>query len=146
MMWTTLGSRNWGPWGALDELQREMDLLFGGFGGTRGRGEFPGLNIWTSEDDAVVRAELPGINLEDLDLSVQDDTVTIRSRRQEEKLQKGEQYLRRERGRGEFTRTVALPFRVESDQAKAAYLNGILEIRLPRAEADKPRKIEITAS
>jgi HSP20 family protein len=128
-------------------MQREMDRLFNTFYGNRSRLQaapsFPAMNVWTNQDGAVLTAELPGINPEDIDISVVGETLTLTGARQPEELPEGEKYHRRERGYGKFTRTFQLPFPVEADKVNAVFEKGVLHISLPRAEADKPRKISI---
>jgi HSP20 family protein len=104
---------------------------------------FPALNIWSNEDELIVTAEVPGINPEDLDISVVGDNLTLKGERRSEELEEGARYHRQERGYGSFSRTVQLPFPVDIEKVNAKFTNGVLEIGLPRAEADKPRKIAV---
>ena len=135
--------RGWNPWAELDQFDRDISRLFGSVP-TAGRApEFPAVNIWTGSDSAVMRAEIPGIDPDKLDVSVQNDTVTLRGSRKREDTGEGETYLRQERQYGEFVRSFTIPFEVDAEKVTATYGNGILELRLPRSEADKPRKIEI---
>ena len=106
---------------------------------------YPAMNVWTDQDGAVITAELPGVNPEDIDISVQNDTLTLRGNRAPDEVQEGGTYHRRERGSGSFTRSFQLPFQVASDQVEASYAKGVLSITLPRAEADKPKTIAIKA-
>jgi HSP20 family protein len=101
------------------------------------------MNVWAYEDGAVVTAELPGVNTEDIDISVVGDTLTLTGSRQPDELKEDETYHRRERGYGRFTRAFQLPFQVEADKVEAIFEQGVLHISLPRAEADKPKKIAI---
>ena len=105
--------------------------------------EFPATNVWVSEDHAVVTTEIPGIDPSALETSVIRDSLTLRGVRQAEALKEGESYHRRERWSGQFTKTLEMPFAVESDKVEARFSKGILYISLPRAEADKPRKISV---
>jgi HSP20 family protein len=106
---------------------------------------YPAMNVWTNEDGAAITAELPGVNPEDIDISVVGDTLTLSGNRQPEELGDGDTYHRRERGYGQFTRTFQLPFPVEVDQTEAVFEKGVLHLSLPRAEADKPKKISVKA-
>ncbi|MCB0212841.1 MAG: Hsp20/alpha crystallin family protein, partial [Anaerolineae bacterium] len=90
--------------------------------------------------------ELPGVNPEDIDISVVGETLKLTGSRQPEELGEGSRYHRRERGFGKFTRTFQLPFAVEADQVEAVFDKGILHISLPRAEAEKPKKITVKAA
>ena len=107
--------------------------------------EYPLVNVWASENGAIVRAEVPGIAPEDVDISLVHDTLTIRGSRKPEELKEGEARHRRERGFGEFTRSLQLPFGVEGDKVEAKFANGVLQITLPRAEAEKPRRISVVS-
>jgi HSP20 family protein len=101
------------------------------------------MNVWTNEESAVITAELPGVNSEEIDISVVGDTLTLSGNRQLEELGEGDKYHRRERSYGKFTRTFELPFLVEADKVEAVFEKGVLHISLPRAEADKPKKIAV---
>lgn len=107
---------------------------------------YPAMNVWANEDSALVTAELPGVNADDLEIALMDDTLTVSGKRQTEGLEDGERLHRRERVYGEFTRTFQLPFTVEADSVEAAFEKGVLNIVLPRAEADKPKKITVQAA
>ncbi|MBM4315661.1 MAG: Hsp20/alpha crystallin family protein, partial [Deltaproteobacteria bacterium] len=98
---------------------------------------------WVGEGDVIVTAELPGMDTGNTDISVVGDTLTISGSRKAEPLKEGESYHRQERSHGQFKRTLQLPFRVEADKVEAKYEKGILRLTLPRAEADKPRKISV---
>lgn len=134
------------PWQEMERLRREMNTLFDrSFAGREERVApgYPSLNVWTSEDGAVVTAELPGVNPEDIDISVEGDTLSLSGSRQPEALQEGGTYHRRERRAGRFSRAFRLPFQVEADKVEAVFEKGVLHISLPRAEDEKPRRIAI---
>lgn len=103
----------------------------------------PAVNVSVSEDDVVVSAELPGLDADDLDLTVVRDSVTIRGERKADDLPEGESWLRRERPTGAFERTVTLPFEVDSQSAEATFENGVLRLVLHRPEELKPRKVAV---
>ncbi len=107
-------------------------------------GDFPAVNVWTSPDQALVTTEIPGVDAASIDVSVAEKTLTIRGSRGPEEVREGESFHRRERWHGQFTKAVDLPFSVETDKVTAQFAGGILFVSLPRAEAEKPRKIEIT--
>jgi HSP20 family protein len=138
----------WSPWREMARLQRDMNRLFAqmptGFAADVAP-TFPAMNVWTDEDGAVVTVELPGVAPDGIDVSVVGDTLTLKGSRQPDELEEGETYHRRERRYGVFTRTFQLPFQVEPDQVEANFGNGVLQISLPRAEQDKPRKIAVKA-
>ncbi len=104
---------------------------------------YPALNIWTNADEAVVLAEVPGVDPSAFDITVVGKSLTMRAERPQVELKEGEKFLRQERGFGAFSRTVELPFAVDSNKVDAQYKLGVLKVRLPRAEQDKPRKITI---
>jgi len=104
---------------------------------------FPLVDVWTSQEGAVVTAEIPGVAPEDLDVSVLADTLTIRGKRAQPELDEREGYVRQERFTGEFVRTVQLPFPVNPDQVKATHKHGVLTIELTRPAEDRPRRITI---
>ena len=133
----------WDPFAELSHLQRAMNRLFetpNGMGYAQ-----PTVNLYANEEQAAVTAELPGVDPEKLNISVNEDILTISGSRQAPAEGEDITWHRRERGWGEFTRTVELPFRVDADKVKARLKNGILRIALPRADADKPKKIAIEA-
>jgi HSP20 family protein len=114
--------------------------------GGRTAPSYPAINVWTNEDGAVVTAEMPGVNPENIDISVVGDSLTLSGERNPESLEEGDKYHRRERGYGKFNRTFQLPFKVEADNVDALFENGILHLSLPRAEADKPKKITVKSA
>jgi HSP20 family protein len=89
--------------------------------GQRAAPGYPAMNVWTHEDGAAVTAELPGVNTEDIDISVVGDTLTLTGSRQPDELKEDETYHRRERGYGRFTRAFQLPFQVEADKVEAIF-------------------------
>jgi len=130
----------------LYQLRNEVDRLMSGyFGGapmaTAAR-EFPPLNIWEAGDDLFAEAELPGVKPEDVDVSVVGSDLTIRGHR-DALAQEGMSYHRQERSAGEFTRVVRLPFEVDDSKVEASLQDGVLLIKLPRAESAKPKKIKV---
>ncbi|MBD3375292.1 Hsp20 family protein [candidate division KSB1 bacterium] len=130
------------PWDEVERLQRDMNRLFSGFN-REPRGRFPAVNVWTKPEGALVTAEIPGYDSKDIELSVQNKTLVISGSRKPLEEKEGQTLHRRERNHGEFNRTVNLTFPVEVDATKATFKDGVLYIELPRAEADKPKKIEI---
>jgi HSP20 family protein len=133
-------------WEELENMQLELNRLFDSAyvkhsGNTV---DFPAINVWTKADSGqVVTAEIPGMNIVDLDINVLGETLTISGARPEPEKDEKIKYHRQERGYGNFTRSIQLPFPVEVDKVEATYEKGILKIWLPRSEADRPRKIAI---
>ncbi len=137
------------PWQEMERLHREVDRLFSDsftMSGGRTAPTYPAINVWTNEDGAVVTAELPGVDADDIDISVVGDTLTLSGARASLALEEGDKYHRRERGYGKFNRSFQLPFLVEADNVEALFEKGILHLSLPRAEADKPRKISVKSA
>jgi len=129
----------------MDRLQKEMNRMFGGYypGRSMSTASFPAMNVWTGEEGAVVTAEIPGIKSEDLEISVVGNTLTLSGSRASEELPEGARYHRQERGCGKFSRAIELPFTVDADNVEAEFEDGVLQVKLPRSEADKPRKIAV---
>jgi len=142
----------WGrmaPWREMERMRREMDRLLTGWPTGFWRSvvpSYPHMNVWMNEDGAIVAAELPGVSPEDIDISVLNDTLTLKGCRQPHELAEGETTHRRERGCGTFIRTLQLPFQVAAEGIEASFEKGVLHVALPRAEADKPKKITVKAS
>jgi len=126
----------------MQRLQRDMNRLFAGFSKPYDY-EFPAVNVWVGEQDAVVVAELPGIDPQKIDISVVGDTLTLSGSREREVLKEGESYHRQERNHGHFSRTLQMPFQVDATTVEAKYEKGILRITLPRSKEDKPKKISV---
>lgn len=132
----------------LERMQREMESLVSGFGRRGWRGQYPthvypALNIYDDGETFIVRAEAPGVEQESLDLQVVGDTLTLGGERKLPELKAGASYHRRERDFGSFRRSLTLPERVNPDKVVASFSDGVLEVRLPRAEEAKARKIAV---
>jgi len=131
-------------------LQDEMNRLFRNvdddFYGEREDAVWaPRVDISETPDDLIVRCELPGVSAEDIDVDINNNTLTIRGEKKQEELTDSENYYRVERVYGRFSRSFSLPQRVEGDAVSARYKDGILLITIPKAEEAKPRKIQIEA-
>lgn len=106
-------------------------------------GRTPHIDVIDRDDEVVVKAELPGVDKKDLDISMTQNTVTIKGRTShEEKEEKGD-YYRCEITRGSYTRTLSLPADVDEDKARAAFKDGILELTLPKLKKSKRRTIQV---
>jgi HSP20 family protein len=135
-------------WEELDRVQREMSRWMRSASPERGRASaaFPAINAWTSDDEEVVTAELPGVDPDQIDLSVSNDMLTISGESKSAPVEEGVRYHRRERLEAKFSRSIQLAFPVVSDKVTATYENGVLTVTLPRAEEDKPHRINVKAS
>lgn len=134
------------PWAdPLTALRRIQDEVNRTFGASRWQepAEFPPLNVWRGEEGLVVAAEVPGFALEHLEITVHQNTLTIKGKREPEVAEPEVTYHRRERQHGAFARTLTLPFNADPDSVTASAHNGILLITVPRPESDKPKRIEI---
>lgn len=134
------------PVDALLALQRELGRTFDSpltsELGPSGRGVYPPLNAFTDGDGIVLRLEIPGVPPESLRVETQGRTLTLSGKR-ELKAPKNGSFHRRERGSGEFARSVQLPADVDPAKAHASCKHGILTVRIPKREEAKPRKVEV---
>ena len=147
--------RDVAPWHPVTDLtsdfvsmQDEIDRILNQFrGGTFADGEgapwLPPVDIVERENEYRVQVELPGVNKNDVKITVLNDVLTIRGEKKREQEQKGDNYHRTERLYGAFQRSFALPSSVQSDKIQAAYDNGVLMISLPKVEAAKPKEVEV---
>lgn len=135
------------PLRELEQLQRRMDRLFqNAFGLERSPwrvGVYPLVNISEDRDHVYVRAELPGVKAQDLEITLQDNSLILRGERKIATEEKQVNYHRRERESGFFRRVVALPAGVQGEKVEANCKDGILTIKLAKPEEVKPRKIEV---
>ncbi len=125
-------------------LREAMNDLFSGVSGAVH--EFPPVNVYTNDNGAVAKAELPGIDLEQLELTVANSVLTLKGTRGCADLKNDVRALRSERIRGSFVRALNLPFKVDGAGVSARFDKGVLTVTLPRAESDKPRKIAIATA
>ncbi len=124
------------------DLQREINRLFSNVGQSTAL-DYPAINVWEKDNSLVVTTEIPGIDAENINISVTGTTLTISGTSQPDPIKEGETYLRQERELGNFQRNVQLPFQVDSKAIEAKYEKGILKITLPRQKEDLPKKIKI---
>lgn len=141
----------WEPFRGLTSLRQAMDRLFEDSFVRPSRlwpelaGEEPALDMYQTDKDVVVKASLPGLKPEEVDVSITGDVVTIKGEHKEEEEVKEADYFRRERRYGAFSRSVALPASVKTEKAEAVFENGILTLTLPKTEAVKPKQIKVKA-
>lgn len=141
------------PWDAMNQVRQEMGRLFDEMApylplaqrwGLSRAGAFPALNLWEDEQNVYAEAELPGLRMDDIEVYVVGNELTIKGERKDEYREKAG-YHRRERGVGSFSRVLQLPAELDPDLVEAALKHGVLTIKLPKAEKAKPRKIQIKA-
>ena len=141
----------WEPLREMATLQNEMNRLFGTFfdtptsavSGNGARRWVPAMDLVETEDHLVLRADLPGMTEEDVRIEVEDRTLTVAGERKAEHEANGEGYYRLERATGTFSRTLTLPDGVDAEGIGARFVNGVLEVRIPKPEERKPRKVQI---
>lgn len=136
--------------GDLTRMQDEMNRFFDEFFGEHRQGLaegswLPMVDVSETNGEFIVRAELPGMRHEDIDISVQDNILTLKGEKKQEKKEERENFHRLERSYGSFSRSFSLPAGVKPDDIKATFKDGVLEISMPKAEEAKAKKIAITA-
>jgi len=143
----------WRPLRELEALERRFDDIFGRpflpsiwrRTPMEERGWAPAIEVFDKEDKFVVKAEVPGIKSEDIDVSVVGDTLTIKGEKKAETEVKEEDYYCCERSYGSFYRSIALPSNVDASKIEADYEDGVLEVSLPKAPEVKPKKVAVSA-
>ena len=147
----------WRPFMGLTHWERDMDRMMEDFFGRRVRPLWPErwsktdemevkppiVDVFEEKDDIVVKAELPGIEKDNIEVNLTDHTLTIKGEKKKEEEIKEENYYRAERSYGSFLRTLELPRDVRADQVKASFKNGILEVRIPKTEEAKAKEIKV---
>ena len=146
----------WEPFRELAALQNEMgrwmNQVMGGGAVQPGNGQsgstwLPAVDVWETENELILSFDLPGIPEDQVSVELDDNVLTVSGQRERKSEHSGDRFYRFERRFGTFTRSVSLPAGVHEDQIKADYRDGVLEIRVPKPEEQKPKKIQIgTAS
>jgi HSP20 family protein len=126
-----------------DEAFHDFLAPLGGHEEIRNAGWMPSVDILETPDSLLFRAELPGMTKEDVDLTLENSTLTLKGERKFERDEEREAYHRIERGYGAFSRSFSLPANVRTEGVKATFDNGVLTIELPKADEAKPRRVEI---
>ena len=127
------------------ELSRLMNGLFEG-NGRQTQAWVPTLDVWETEDEVVYAFDLPGIPQDRISVEVDDGALTVSATREREQKLEQEGFRRFERRHGTFARTVGLPPGVSEDAIKATYEHGVLQIRVPKPEQQKPKRIEVAVA
>ncbi len=145
--------RRRGPLSVFDEMERMFDRMMGRpfwpeWPRLRWRGEglelpFPDVDLYEQDNTVVVKAEIPGVKKEELSVDITEDSVTISGEKKQEEKVEDKDYYRHECSYGSFTRTVAIPPGVDSGRAKASFRDGVLEVKIPKKEEAKKKKIAI---
>jgi len=140
-------------WNSLDDLEKFQDHISKVFnthspescrnvGLLEGRWA-PQIDVYDSHDNIMVKADIPGMNKEYIDVTIHGDILTIKGEKKTKDDVKGEEYIRSERFYGNFNRTLTLPSEVELDKVNATYNNGVLEVVFAKKEEVKPKRIEV---
>jgi len=135
------------PFSEMDRLRREMDRIYSAFTEGRGiapaAGVFPALNMSEDDHNLYVRAELPGVAPENIEITTKENNLILKGERKIPTEGEKVSYHRKERDAGNFRRIISLPTRVDSDKVTAIFKNGVLTVTLPKAEEAKPRQISV---
>lgn len=143
MWWRTVNGNS--VWQEMERMRQQLDRMADNMT-YRSAPSFPALNVWSNTDGLLVTAEVPGVEPENLDIAIVNQTLTLSGSRQPADLDEQARYHRQERGCGEFKRTIELPYRIAADKVEAKFKNGVLTIALPRVEEEKPRRILVQAA
>ncbi|HEU5278126.1 MAG TPA: Hsp20/alpha crystallin family protein [Gaiellaceae bacterium] len=136
----------WEPFRELAQLQGEMGRLMNGlYNGqsTSPQSWVPAIDVWETDSELVYAFDLPGMSEDDISIEVHDDTLTVSGDRQKATEERGDRFYRFERRYGSFARAVGLPAGVDDAKIAASYVNGVLEVRVPKPEEAKPRRIQL---
>jgi HSP20 family protein len=144
----------WDPTRELDSLQGEMNRLFssffdtptktkGGNGNGAARRWIPSMDLVETQDDFVLKADLPGMSENDVNVELENNVLTISGERKTEHEEQQEGYYRLERATGSFSRALSLPEGIDADAVAATFDNGVLTVRIPKPAQVKPRKVKI---
>ena len=138
----------WDPARELDSLQGDMNRLFDRFFEGRGHGAaarrwIPAMDLVETEENLVLRADLPGMSEDDVSIEIKDGVLTISGERKAEHEEKGEGFFRVERATGAFSRSLTLPEGVDAEAITATFDKGVLEVRIPKPEQRKPKRVAI---
>jgi len=131
------------PFSLLDEFETLRSSLFDGGSLFPYTGLIHSLDVYREKDDLVVKAELPGVDKKELEISLEDDMLIIKAEKKQEKVTEDSTYYASERQFGQYTRTIALPFEIDSEKITTKFENGLLELRLPKAEETKTKRINV---
>jgi HSP20 family protein len=153
-----MGIVRFDPFRELDRLQSEVNRLFEGYNApperATGTGALtqgsrlwsPAVDVAEDRNEIVLRAEIPGMKQDEIDIELTGDTLTLRGERKFENEERTENFVRVERSYGRFQRSFTLGVPIQHDKVTASYQDGILEIHLPKSEETKPRKVTVTGS
>jgi len=149
--WRPFGfTERWEPFRSLSDIRGEVNRLFETFAGrpavaamSSGRTWMPPVDMVETADDLILTVEIPGVREKEVSVSITGDLLSIKGERRSEPEAKDSTVLHVERVYGQFERMIQLPFPVQADKVKATYRDGVLEVKLPKAEEVKPRTIKV---
>lgn len=136
----------WEPFRELAQLQGDMGRLVNGLlngQSTSPQAWVPAIDVWETDSEIVYAFDLPGMSEDDISIEVHDDTLTVSGERQRSTEERGDRFYRFERRYGSFARAVGLPAGVDDAKIAASYVNGVLEVKVPKPEEAKPRRIQL---
>jgi HSP20 family protein len=141
----------WDPVRDLDSFQSDVNRLLDTFFGARpaheaGRRWMPAMDLVEADDHLILKADLPGLDRDDVEIEVKDDVLTISGERKSEHEERGDGYHRIERAYGGFARSLTLPKGIDPDQVQAEFDKGVLEVRIPKPAERKPHRVQIGAA
>lgn len=136
----------WTPFAELERIRREFDRLLEDVfpAGDKEQILAPPVDVYETDSEVVVKAELPGVKKEDIDITIKENAVHLKAERKEEREKKTENVYRVERFYGTIERIVPLPTEVKPEEAKAEYKDGVLEIRIPKVKVSKEAKVQVS--
>ena len=141
----------WEPTREVDSLQSEVNRVFDAFFGngssaaTRARRWVPAMDLVETEDHLVLKADLPGLSQDDVNIEIKDGVLTVSGERRAEHQENSEGFYRVERAFGQFSRSMTLPDGIDAERVAADFNDGVLEVRIPKPEARKPHRVTIGA-
>jgi HSP20 family protein len=138
------GLTRWRPFADLEDVRERMDRMFGEMANVGERRWNLALDVVDRDDKFVVRADLPGLKPEEVKIEVEDDVLTISAEHEESEDEEKDDYVRRERRYGAFSRSMHLPKGVTADQIEATTKDGVVEVSIPRPKAEERKAVSIT--
>jgi HSP20 family protein len=131
------------PLNMMEEIDEMTDRLWESWTEINGTDIVPRTEMYEEKGNLVIKTEMPGINKEDVDISLEGDILTLKAEKKEEEVTEEADYYAHEVRYGNYSRSMRLPFRVNNEKIEATLENGVLEVKLPKAEEAKPKKIEV---
>jgi HSP20 family protein len=140
----------WDPGREVDTLQSEVNRIFDSFFGAPPGGRaprwVPAMDLVETDDQLVLRADLPGLDADDVQIEVKDGVLTVSGERRAEHEQREDGFHRVERASGSFSRSLSLPKEVEADKISASFDKGVLEVRIPKPAERRPHRVQIATT